>query len=220
MPSGDISDALEVQIRGKLNEDSASFWTSANIMSYMTVAQNFLIDIKALRYTDAQNRNKCYDDPILRPLITSSSIAWDTGANTITLPSYRMVLYAELLKSTDTSGQPLPMTMLGYDEMLLRKNNTYIGHSFDNVTGLGQVFYYIGDKLYTSFPTGAHSTYHDKVTVVYLKNPADITTSVDPTLGANCYEAIIEYACYMALQKNNEYEKAKIHLENFLQFAQ
>jgi len=220
MAAGDISDALLVRVRGILDEPTAGFWTDAVLFSYMTHAQNMIIDQRSLKYIQAYSQNKFIDDPILSPVLTTASIAWDTGANSITLPAgCRYVFYAELFKSSDLTVSPVPITRVGYDELQWRKGNAYIGHSFDNGTGKGQVFYYIGDKLYTSFTTGSHSTYHDKITIVYIKNPSDITTSVDPTLNADCYDAIIEYTCYLALIQDKKHQEASVHLQNFFRWV-
>lgn len=214
MPAGDLSDGLVTRIRAIYNESSTGFLSATDPYTFLDNAQNFIIDARILRYIGFKDRNKLTDDVILRPLITSSDVAWDTSANTITLPTNRLVLYAELLKSS--TGASLPMTMLGYEELLVKRNNSYFGHSTDEVAGTGQVFYYIGSKLFTSYPTGTHSTYYDKIKVVYLSVPSAITTDVDPTLDSNCYEAMVQYALYLCFTKAKMHDKAQIHLTNFI----
>lgn len=216
MAAGDISDALVTRLRLELNETTAGFWQDTDLYNFLDYAQSFIIDARLLKVIEYQNRNKFYDDPILYPLITSSSVAWDTSANTITLPDYRLILYAELYKSA--TGATLQMTKLGYEDTLYRRTNSYVGHSTDEVAGTGQVFYYVGSKLYTSYPTGTHSSYYDKVTVYYVSNPSTISTSVDPALTKMCYEAMIQYALYLALTKYKAYDKAQVHLTNFLKW--
>lgn len=216
--AGEISDGLVLRMRAILNESSAGFWADADLYTFLDNAQSFIIDIRILNAIQYNNKNKFYNDPVINPLITSSSVAWDTGANTIALPTNKFVLYAELYKSA--TGASLPMTKLGYEETLLRRNNSYTGHSTDETAGTGQVFYYIGSsKLYTSYSTGTHSTFYDKVTVVYIAVPTTISTSVDPALDSNCYEAMVQYALYLALCKYKAYDKAQIHLKNFSEWV-
>lgn len=220
---GDTTKALVTRVRTNIGEASAGFWTGdtstdGNIQTYLDTAQNFILSTRVTMLLPFKDRNKFRNDTILNPLITSSSIAWDTSANTISLASlsYRFILYAELYKSSD--GSSLPMTMLGYEEALTRRNNSYMGHSTNETDGTGQVFYYIGAKLYTSYPTGTHSTYYDKVTVYYIVNTTPITNSVDPALDSNCYEGMVQYACYMALMKKKD-ERAMVHFKNFWEWV-
>jgi hypothetical protein len=218
---GDTTKALVTRVRTNIGEASAGFWTGdtstdGNIQTYLDNAQKFIIDIRVAMLLPFKDKNKFRNDPILNPIITSSSVAWDVSANTIALPTNRFVFYAELLKSS--TGASLPMTMLGYEEALTRRNNSYMGHSTNETDGTGQVFCYIATKLYTSYPTGTHSTYYDKVTVYYITEPTAVSNSVDPVLDANCWEGLVQYACYMALMKKKD-ERAMVHFKNFWEWV-
>lgn len=218
---GDTTKALVTRVRTNIGEASAGFWTGdtstdGNIQTYLDNAQKFIIDIRVAMLLPFKDKNKFRNDPILNPIITSSSVAWDVSANTIALPTNRFVFYAELLKSA--TGASLPMTMLGYEEALTRRNNSYSGHSTNETDGTGQVFCYIATKLYTSYPTGTHSTYYDKVTVYYITEPTTVSNSVDPVLDANCWEGLVQYACYMALMKKKD-ERAMVHFKNFWEWV-
>jgi len=222
MAAGDITKALVTRVRSLINETNAGFWTgttSANgdIQTYLDNAQSFIIDWRLLRLMELQRMNKTMDDPVLDPLITSTQVAWATSQNYITLPALRFLISAEMVLSS--SGATLPITKLNVDEFRLRRTNYYIGHNTNETDGTGQVFYFVtSSMLVTSYPAGTHSTYYDKINIYYITTPSTMSNSVDPVLSAYCYEGLVQYACYLALMKKKEYDKAQIHLTNFIKW--
>lgn len=221
MAAGDISNNLLLKLRSLVDETSAGFFTDAQLFQYLSSSQN----LSATKLLSKQNglklvRGNDFEIETLKPLIKKETITISSNSNSISLSSLTDIIevYAVDIYNA-TAGVTLPLTKIGLSELRKRTGNSYTSHRFDATTNLGSVYYavYQGNIL-TSFVNGTfpyNSTAFtnaalNRMDVYYYAQPTALSTTIDPALPPDTYEAIILYGLYFALTQDKDSQRAEL----------
>lgn len=200
------------KVRTYLDESSASYWTDTE--AYASLAHGQVACLDAV-FTAYQQRLKA--DPELelpdelRTLITHDSAG--IAASKINAPSGFMWL-VNAKWDHDTSGEEEPCRVISMDRVFHhREDNT-----FTSATATDPIAYVApevsaGTQSINFLPiystTGTYSIY-------YLKYPTAIASGQEPTLPESTHNAIVEYATFSLLMKDQRPQEAGVHLNNYM----
>lgn len=201
MAAGDISKALNAKVRVYLEESSNGFWTDdTEIYPALTDGQREIINYVLTVYKMKSGLNGIEQLPqILRDIQTNT-----TGTGTASLPADFLYPAAVTM-----SGGIVRIRHTISNPSFAKAYNTYLA-----ATASQPVCYFSSSQIV--FESGSGSI---AWTLQYFKVPSDITSSVDPTLGALAYNAIVEYATAFLLRKD-ENPRSETHYQNFFQLLQ
>ena len=175
------------RLRTLLDESSAGFWTDNECYYALSDGQREVVNVIFKNNPNSQ---------LLKALFMPKS-GTDTSSSAITLPSdFKEFVVASY--TTVTTEDQYPCKIVVYDDFFLReKNNTYLAPSRANPVVYVKPDTTIGRKIYFE-PTSSHADY----SIVYLTEPTEISSSINPLLPAEAQEAIIIYAFSFLLRKD------------------
>lgn len=187
------------RLRTLLDEATASFWSDTECYTALSDGQREVV-------------NSVKNPQILKVLLKTA-----TGSNTsgtgITLPTdFREFVNAKW--TSVTAGTQYPCSIINYNEQFLRdKDNTYLAPiRLNPVVYLNAI---TGLRLIYFEPASANGDY----TIVYLKQPTEITAGVDSILSEETHEAIILYAFSFLLRKDLRQAEADGAYKLFLEMV-
>lgn len=194
------------RLRIVVDEPTAGKWNDTDLYKCIDGGHNRVIQ---MGLTKEKMSNWQYKSPVLRPLIaldTSNTTTIGASIQEFTLPSDYLNTYIALY-SYSNGGTQYPCAIVDFSEAVKRGVNSY-ANSFKT-----PLVYARAEKLgFYPQPTGAGAGNYAHY---YYKQPATVTSSQDFTLREETHEAILEYACYLAFEKNSD-PRASAHLNNFL----
>ena len=195
MPAGDITTTLVTRVRTLLDESSAGFFTTDEIYKALTDGQREVINFVLSIYKAKLEINPDEKLPeVLRVLQATT-----TGTGTQSLPSGYLFPLDVYTSAARVFIRPERHKGMKY--------NTYLASSTS--------------QPYCSI-SATQIVFETSVTwtLDYLAMPTtDIGATVDPTLGSLSYNALVEFATYFLLMKD-ENARASQHLQRFLQSVQ
>lgn len=201
------------KVRTFLDESSASFWTDVEV--YASLAHGQISVIEFLFAIYQQKRRIDPDTGLpeeLRSLTTY--VASSMAASALALPSgFLWLLSAKW--DHDATGGGLPCRVINID----RSFDFHISNTFLAPTSADPVAYVgasvsTGNQSINFLPvystTGAYQIY-------YLKHPTAIAAGQEPTLPEVTHNAIVEYATYAMLMKDQRPQEAQVHYNLYSQ---
>lgn len=202
------------RVRDLLDENSASFWSDANIYVYLSEAQRQLTNI-ALKLYQAK-RDIMPNTPIpdvLRPLITVVvNLAFgSTGTSTVALPSdYLSDIHVEY---DDNASSPIPAFRVGENQnRYFNQNNSFLKST------QAQYTYWV-DGANLNFGTAVSGTGAYRLT--YLKQPTEINaTPTNPILPSYTHEALCQYAVAEGYKRDKSFNESQLFYNQFLALIQ
>lgn len=200
---------LLARARTLLDESSASFWTDAEIYSALTggqqeVANYFLTLYKSKKGILPKSLEALY-----------KNVSSNTSTSGITTPSG---LWHIIKGSYDynASGNYYPCRIIDISSNQdFDKRNSYLAATstdpiiYKEYAGSSIIIYYLPNPSVTA-----------NYTLSYLVYPTAISSGVDPTLTAETHEAILSYALFDLLMKDQRPQEAQLHLQKYIQELQ
>lgn len=180
------------RLRTLLDEASASFYADTELYSALADGQRQITAI-ALSLFD---RNPSKVPEIIRPLIKTASGTLAAAVSTISLPAdYLRYITGKYIHNATSGGRPVFLRAI--DGQLIHKQNNAF-----QVADTGEEYYITIDtainlETATVSPGGYYS-------ITYFSTPADIASGANPTLSDSSHNAIIQYALYFILRKDQK----------------
>jgi len=196
------------RVRAILRDSSTGYFADTELYDFIDSGQNKVIQLGLTK--ELMGRKANYKSPVLTPLITlDTSNTTTVGASyqEYTLPSdFLAINYAEY--STSNAGTKYACSIVDFNEALIRGKNAYA----NSITA--PMIYVRAEKI--GFMPQASGAGANNYIHYYYKQPAIVTSSQDFTLREEAHESIEEWALYQAYQEKQEYDKAQMHLNNFI----
>ena len=196
MPAGDITTTIVARVRTLLDESTAGFFTTDEIYKALTDAQRETIAFVLSIYKAKLAVNPDEKLPeVLRVLQAST-----TGTGTQNLPT-------GFLQALNAYTASAPVLIRPEGQKGFGKYNVYLASS--------------SGQPYCTF-SATQIVFETSVTwtLEYLATPStDIDATHDPVLGYLSYNALVEFATYFLLMKD-ENPRASQHLQRFMQTVQ
>lgn len=196
---------MVIRVRTLLDETGVTtgFWTDTEAYSALSDGQREVVDIL---FAKSRKHN------LLKVLLKTA-----TGSNTtsigITLPTdFKEFINAQYTSVTGASK--MSCNVVDYDEVFLRdKENTYLTPI--RATPVVYLSATTGLRLIYFEPASLTSDY----SIVYLKQPTEISGAVEPILSPETHESIIMYAFSFLLRKDQRQAEADSALKVFTNLA-
>lgn len=189
------STVMLAALRTILDEASASFWTDAECYAALADGQNEVIRELLTRY----RMQKKVDSNAVPSYELQSILNDDTGtAQTLSVPAGFLELYSATFDH-DGSGGEERCRILELNEVKDREDNTYL-----SATGEDPSVYVksVSDTVKIVFLPTLSGT--PAYTVHFFKSPADIASGQNATLPVTTHSAIVHYAAYRMLAKDDD----------------
>jgi len=194
---------------------TASFWTDAEIYSALTGGQQEVANhfISLYKLKQAQK----IDEPLPQSLeaLYMNALGTTTDGLVARPTGFWHLLSAEYAYSSSTAYKCRQQRLNANTKAIL--TNTYLAPS--STDPIVYVDYSTLDSalrlIFLPVPSGT-ATY----AVKYLKFPTAISSGVDPTLTAETHEAILSYAMFDLLMKDQRPQEANLHLQKYIQELQ
>lgn len=199
------------RLRMIVDEASAGKWSDNELYDCLDAGQNSVIQFAISK--EQMDDKKQYRSPVLAPLITldpTNTTTTGSSYQEYSLPSDFIGHYLALYSYTN-AGTQYPCALTTFAEAVKRSVNAY-ANNFKS-----PLVYVRAEKLgFFPQPIGAGAT---NFAHYYYKQPAVVASGQDFTLREETHEAILEWACYYAFNKDND-QRAFTHLNNFIQKIQ
>jgi hypothetical protein len=203
------STEMLARVRSLLDEASASFWSDSEIYSALTDGQqsiaNYFYNLYILRSSEKQ------DVPIpkvLEKLYTASS--GTTATSNVAKPSGYWHLISAKYAYDDTIKYNCRIEKIS-SATFSNLDNTYL-----SATNTSPVIYedYSASSVdfYFSPPPNVTAGYK----IYYLKFPSAISGSSEPSLDVLVHDAIVDYAMFKLLMKDQRPNEAQVYLQKYL----
>ena len=200
------------KVRTFLDEASASYWTDTEVYAALAHAQVACIDVVLAVYKQRFQIDPDYELPDELRVLTAFAGA-GMSASALALPSGFFWLVSAKWDH-DASGLEEPCRIASQNRTFnARENNTYLAAtSTDPVAYVGVSAGGVQSiNFLPAYDTSA--TY----SIVYLKYPTAIASGQEPTLPEGTHNAIVEYATYAMLMKDQRPQEAQVHFNIYLQ---
>ena len=204
--AGDITKQLTTEVRTLLDESTESFFKDTEIYTALTDAQREYVSIILSQYKAKSIIDPSINIPqVLQSLATSSLsdvlFVGDTYSNG--LPSDYLYFIMFYLK-TDSSDTLTPCPIRDYSiKTVAASQNSYLNARMAWV-----------DSTLIHWTPAAKSG--GQITLDYIKQPPDMTGSVDPLIPSFCYPALVKYALAEMMKKDNLDQEAAQNYQEFL----
>jgi hypothetical protein len=201
------------KVRTFLDESSASFWTDAEIYAALAHGQIACIDIILTVYKQRYKIDPNHELPNeLRVLETNNSAG--IAASKINIPA-GFIWLVNANWDHDSTGGEKPCRIVSMD----RGFNHHIDNTFLAPSATDPIAYVApeisaGAQSINFLPVySTTATY----TIYYLKYPTAIAVGQEPTLPEGMHNAIVEYATYAMLMKDQRPQEAQAHYNLYSQ---
>lgn len=200
-----------LRVRIAIKETTAGYLEANYEYKAVDGGVNKVIQLGLAKEQKARENGIEYKSPVLIPLITldtSNTTTIGSGYQEYTLPTDFLAVHIATY-STTNGGTKYPCALIDFAEAVRRDSNSFYA------SPTSPIVYVKAEKLgFFPQPTGAGASNY--IHNYYKKPTAITTTGQDLILREETHEAIVEFALYTVHLEKRDYDKAQIHLNNFI----
>lgn len=207
-----ISTEMLARLRTLLDESSASFWTDTECYAALADGQTKIIDEVLRVYKMRLKIDPAFEVP--EELRVLTTLAKGTiAASQINVPTGFIWLVNAKWDHDETGGEKSCL-IVSQDRNYThdQENSFLVADATSPISWVGPE-QTSGVQSINFRPTYSSSATY---TINYLKYPTAIASGQNPTLSENTHTAIVFYAAYWMLAKDQRPEEAMIHWNNYI----